>query len=87
MLGYLQNLKSQQRTSFFKRLTLEPYSNPGNPEGYADTSIMDDMITHVYLEFSECSREQESQKYLCTLTGVSSLKEKSCVPRENLFRC
>ena len=72
MLDYLRNLKIQQRASFLKRPALEVYSDPGNPEGYANTPITDDMITHVYLEFSERSREQESRRYLCTLTGGSS---------------
>lgn len=70
LLDYLRTLKTQQSGSFLIRPHLKPYSEPRNPEGYADMSITDDMISHIYLEFSERSREEESKRYLCTLTGT-----------------
>ena len=71
MLEYLRAFQVQRQASFLVRPRLEMYTSPEDPLGYADTSITDDMITHVYSEFSGQSRRRESEEYLCTLTGES----------------
>ncbi|KAA1478099.1 hypothetical protein DENSPDRAFT_885629 [Dentipellis sp. KUC8613] len=54
---------------------LEQFSKPGdNDVGYNLTSITDDLITDVYLAFSEKTRKAESEDYLRTLTGQSSVR-------------
>ena len=73
MLEYLFAFETQRRASFLIRPCLETYTSPEDPLGYADTSITDDMITHVYSEFSERSRHRESEEYLHTLTGKASV--------------
>lgn len=49
---------------------LRAFSEPRDREGYADSSISNDMVTEVYLEFSARVRIQESEKYLRTLPGM-----------------
>lgn len=73
MVEYLFAFQTQHQASFLMRPRLEAYTSPDNPLGYADTSITDDMITHIYSEFSEQSHHQESKEYLHTLTGKFSL--------------
>lgn len=45
------------------------FSAPSDAAGYNDTSITHDLITEVYLEFSERTRSVESTRYTQTLTG------------------
>ena len=51
---------------------MEPFSLPYDLDGYADVSISGDLITDVFLEFSNRTRKEESQKYLRTLTGMET---------------
>jgi hypothetical protein len=69
MLEYLQIVKPR-RISPFETVPVEPFSAPYDAEGYADTSISDDMVTDVFLEFSSRTRKKESEKYLRSITGM-----------------
>ena len=66
---YLHAFEGQMTAMPLFRPTLQAYSDPIDSEGYADTSITDDMISDVYLEFSHRTREAESTNYLQTLSG------------------
>jgi hypothetical protein len=72
MLGYIQNA-SNRRASPWSTKPLTPFSPPYDPSGYADVCISDDLITDVYLEFSERTRKLESEQYLWTLTGSAQM--------------
>lgn len=48
---------------------LEEFSSPSDLKGYAAKPITDDLITDLYLEFSDRTRQAESEDYLRTLTG------------------
>ncbi|KAJ7166768.1 hypothetical protein C8R46DRAFT_1351047 [Mycena filopes] len=49
---------------------LTPFSAPDDLDGYNDKSITDDLITDVFLEFSNRTRLAECSKYLRTLHAV-----------------
>jgi hypothetical protein len=68
MLEYLQHFQ-RRRVSPLKPLILKEFSSPHDADGYADGCITDDLITDLYLEFSERTRKEESSNYLRTLTG------------------
>ena len=68
-LEYLWHLETRkQQTSFFS-VPLKTFTQPWDPNGYHDKSIADDMISDVYLAFSDQTRSPESQAYLRTLKG------------------
>jgi hypothetical protein len=67
-LDYLRNFQNR-RISPLRPDSLNEFSGPWDMTGYADNSITDDLITDLYLEFSEQTRRVESDKYLRTLTG------------------
>jgi hypothetical protein len=46
---------------------LKEFSDPCEPDGYNDKPITDDLISDVYLAFSNQTRSSESQEYLRTL--------------------
>jgi hypothetical protein len=71
MLEYLQNVQSRH-ISIFRPDPLLPFSDPFNPEGYADNSITHDLITELFLIFHERTRKKESDDFLKTLTGESA---------------
>jgi hypothetical protein len=68
-LDYLREFEANKPT-FFKKQALVPFSNPKDQAGYSDKSITSDMITDIFLEFSERTRKQESHNYLQVLTGA-----------------
>jgi hypothetical protein len=68
MLEYVQNA-GHCRISPFKVLLLEEFSGPYDMEGYADCSITHDLITKMFLEFTERTRKHKTENYLQTLTG------------------
>jgi hypothetical protein len=49
--------------------TLIRFSDPGKVDGFNNKSITDDLITDIYLGFSDQTRRAESQEYLRTLSG------------------
>ena len=73
MLEYLQHAQHRRRVSPFGLASLEAFSGPYALDGYADTSITDDLITDVYLEFGERTRKIESERHIRTLTGCAHL--------------
>jgi len=78
MLDYLQNMKIRH-TSEFKPNPLTPFSTPFDPKGYDDNCITDDLITDIFLDFSERTRKGESEEYQRTLTGeLISRSKMSC---------
>jgi hypothetical protein len=68
MLEYVRNA-GHRRISPFNVLPLTEFSGPYDMEGYADCSITHDLITEVFLEFTERTRKHESENYLRTVTG------------------
>jgi hypothetical protein len=70
MLEYLQ-VFGRKWVSPLRAQPLHKFSGPYDTNGYAATSVTDDGITDVFLEFSERTRQKESEKYLRTLTGRS----------------
>ena len=50
-------------------LSLQPFSEPFDVDGYDARSITHDLVTEVYEEFVRRTREMESTRYLRTLSG------------------
>jgi hypothetical protein len=68
-LEYLRYLETRkQQTSLFS-VPLKTFTEPWDPNGYRDKSIADDMISDMYLAFSDQTWSPESQAYLRTLKG------------------
>ena len=61
----------RQRPSFFHPLELKAFSDLCDANGYGDKSVTDEMITEIYLDFSNKTRQAESDSYLRTRTGES----------------
>jgi hypothetical protein len=51
---------------------LQEFSDPGNSLGYAEKWILDEVITEVFVDFTACTRQKESELYLKTLSGTFS---------------
>jgi hypothetical protein len=63
----------RHRPSIFNPVKLNAFSDPGDVHGYDMKSVTDEMITEIYLEFSNQTRKLESDMYLCTRTGELAL--------------
>ena len=95
MLEYLRSFEGAQNNPF-KAVVLQQFSAPNSTTGYNDKTISDDIITELYLEFSQRTRQEESSEYLRTLTGElcllncsatdSDLPLAICVSLDNTFR-
>ena len=72
--GFLEYLQSFQQChiSPFETMPLLEFSSPYDTEGYAYDSITDDLITDLFLEFSEWTQKDESNEYMQTFTGKST---------------
>jgi hypothetical protein len=70
VLEYLQYFKSIPDGRFVPP-QLKSFSDPTDKHGYNDDPISDDVITEVFLEFSNRTRNEESDEYLRTLTGTN----------------
>lgn len=70
MLEYLTFFQSRKRNPFGQEPPLTMFSKPDLEAGYNDTPITSDMITDVYLDFVEQTRQRESADYCKTLTGT-----------------
>ena len=68
MLEYLRCLETRH-VSDFRPNPLQPFSTPFDTKGYDDHCITDDLITDLFLEFSERTRKKESEEFQCTLSG------------------
>lgn len=58
---------------------LRSFSKPNDIGGYSDISITDDMVSDIYLKFSQSTRVEESNEHLRTLTGACADPEQSSV--------
>ena len=102
-LEYLKCLESRPLLSHFQSASLKPFSTPyytkSGPDpdlrGYDDKSISNEMITEVFTEFSEKTRQGESDEYLRTLSGtqqqdpiknISDLAPAKCLSLDHTFR-
>ena len=72
MMEYLGHLAAQQVSPFCVQPLME-FSGPYDIGDYADNSITHDVITDLWLDFSKQTRKRESERYLQTLTGESSV--------------
>lgn len=43
---------------------LHMFSTLNDPNGYADDSISNDLVTEAYLEFNARGRQEDSEKYM-----------------------
>jgi hypothetical protein len=68
MLEYLRSFDGA-RQNIFRPVLLQQFSAPNSTTGYNDKFISDDIITELYLEFGQRTRQEESSEYLRTLTG------------------
>ena len=71
MLEYLDYFKSQRRNPMLPKNHIRPFSSPTDEDGYADSSITNDLITDLYLDFVAKGRKSESIEYCQTRTGIS----------------
>jgi hypothetical protein len=71
VLEYLECFGSLP-TGRLSPLRLKTFLEPTDKLGYNDNPISDDLITDVFLEFSDQTRKEESNEYLCTLTGMDT---------------
>lgn len=58
----------KQQTSIVPTV-LRDFLDPYKPDGYNDKPITDNLITDIYLAFSNQTWSSESQEYLWTLGG------------------
>ena len=72
MLEYLHSFEGAWQSPF-KPVVLQQFSAPDSTTGYNDRSISDEIITEVYLEFGQKTRQEESSEYLKTVTGKQFL--------------
>jgi hypothetical protein len=66
--AYLEAFERRGPT-VFNQFELQTFSKPNEEQGYDNKSITDDIITEIYLEFSNKTRRAESDSYLRTRTG------------------
>jgi len=59
MLEYLTAFRGRQ-PNMFQPLALQKFSGWDNPDGYDDNSMTHEMVTDIYLEFVNKTRERES---------------------------
>jgi hypothetical protein len=71
-LEYLRYFESRKTHASLFPVMLKAFSEPWDSHGYRNKSITDDLITDVYIMFSDQTRNSESQAYLRTLTGQFS---------------
>ena len=53
----------------FQPVALQKFSARDNADGYNDNSMTHEMVTDIYLEFVNKTRERESSSYCKTRTG------------------
>ena len=70
VLKYLSVFQSLPDTRLVP-LQLKSFSEPHDKLGFNTNSISDDTVTEIFLEFSEKTRNEESDEYTCTLTGMT----------------
>ena len=70
ILEYLTFFRSRKPNLFGQETQLAMFSKHDLEAGYNDTPITSDMVTDVYLDFVEKTRQKESADYCKTLTGM-----------------
>ncbi len=70
VLEYLNVFESLPDTQLVP-LPLKSFSEPHNKLGFNSNSISSDMVTEVFLEFSEKTHNNESDEYTRILTGTA----------------
>jgi hypothetical protein len=70
VLEYLNVFESLPDTRLVP-LPLKTFSEPHDKLGFNSNSISDETVTEVFLEFSEKTRNEESDEYTRTLTGMT----------------
>ena len=70
VLEYLSVFQSLPDTRLVP-LQLKSFSEPHDKLGFNTNSISDETVTEVFLEFSEKTRNEESDEYTRTLTGIT----------------
>jgi hypothetical protein len=68
-LEFLHFFRIRKQQTSMVPVVLKKFSDPCKPDGYNDKPITDDLISDVYLAFSNQTRSSESQEYLRTLGG------------------
>jgi hypothetical protein len=73
MLDYVTNFQQVKMErggmEYFSPSVLHPFSPPDNATGYGNKSVSDKIITEVFLDFVQRTREQEATEYLRSTTG------------------
>lgn len=95
-LEFLQAYEIRQKQTSLVGTKFKEFSGPWDPNGYNDKSITDDLITDIFIDFSERTRSGESQDYLKTLTGEQQSQSASeheltfcrgaCLSLDNTFK-
>lgn len=85
MLEYLTFFCSRKPNLFGQEPQLTMFSKPNVEVGYNDVPITSDMITDVYLDFVEQTRQVESADYCKTLTGIEANPLYEIQTLDNLF--
>lgn len=71
---YLKQLKIRvEQNAIYPVVQIESFSGPWDPQGYADGSITNDLITDLYIDFGERTRKEESDTYTNSLSGQSGV--------------
>jgi hypothetical protein len=68
-LEYLRAYMALKRQMSLIPAKLMEFSGPWDANGYNDGCITDDLVTDIYVSFSDQTRKSESQELLRTLTG------------------
>lgn len=76
MLEYLTYYESRQRVVSLVSTQLKKYSEPYDAGGYNARPITSDLITDIYLEFNNRTRQPESQEYCRTRTGMGIFSQR-----------
>ncbi|TFY76247.1 hypothetical protein EWM64_g7763 [Hericium alpestre] len=68
-LKYIQTYRKAHTASWLDYYALKPLASPFESE-FGGSSISDEIISEVYLEFTSRSRQGESEEYMRTLHGI-----------------
>ena len=73
MLDYVTNFQQVRAEhggmEYFQPSTLRLFSPPDDTAGYGNKSVSDKIITEVFVDFVQRTREQETAEYLRSTTG------------------
>lgn len=69
-LEYLQYFTIRRTHAFANDVGLQAFSEPEDVTGYGNLPITDDLISDIYLNFVEHTREPECSQYMKTRPGM-----------------